>query len=75
MIENETVVLLKDVPESELRSGDIGAIVHVYTDEKAYEVEFISGDGQTLAVLTLDNKNVRPLAKKEILHVRELARN
>jgi hypothetical protein len=75
MKEHETVVLLKDISESDLRSGDIGAIVHVYADGKAYEVEFISGDGQTIAVLTLDHTDVRPLAKKEILHVRELARH
>lgn len=72
MQEHQTVVLLEDNPEGDLRKGDIGAIVHVYDDGKAYEVEFVSGDGKPVALLTLTKDKLRPIAKKEILHVREL---
>jgi hypothetical protein len=71
--ELDTVVLAQDVVEHGLKQGDIGAVVHVYRDNAAYEVEFVSGEGQTVAVLTLLPTNIRPIRKQEILHVRELS--
>lgn len=73
MKEHEPVVILADRREHGLQKGDVGAIVHVYGDGEAYEVEFVSGNGQTVAVLTLAASEIRSLAKTEILHVRELA--
>jgi uncharacterized protein DUF4926 len=55
-----------------LRSGDVGAVVHVYADGKAYEVEFVTGSGQTLAVETLEPKDLRPLGPSEILDSRSV---
>lgn len=43
-----------------------------YPDGGAYEVEFITGDGMTVAVLTLEKSDVRSLADGEILHARRL---
>ena len=71
--ELETVILSHDVEEYNLESGDIGTVVHVYKDNAAYEVEFIAGDGTTIAVLTLTPQDIRPMRKREIFHVRELA--
>jgi hypothetical protein len=70
--ELESVVLAHDVTEHGLRRGDIGAIVYVYADADAFEVEFVTGSGETIALLTLTNDAVRPLDPSEILHVREL---
>ena len=50
--ELDTVVLLRDLPEAGLRSGDLGAIVQVYGGE-ALEVEFVTASGRTQALLTL----------------------
>src|SRR5262245_61088027 len=52
--EHDRVVLLTDVPDERLEAGDVGAIVHVYRDGKAYEVEFVALDGHTTAVATLE---------------------
>lgn len=71
--ELDTVVLAHDVVEHGLKQGDIGAVVHVYRDNAAYEVEFVTGEGQTVAVLTLLAEAIRPIRKQEILHVRELS--
>jgi hypothetical protein len=71
--ELETVVLLHDVSQHDLKSGDVGAIVHRYDGGKAFEVEFVTAEGKTLAVLTLTESDVRPVRGSEILHVRELA--
>jgi hypothetical protein len=47
-------------------------VVHCYEDDKAYEVEFVTGEGKTVAVVTLERKDVRSMTMKEIPHVREL---
>ena len=71
--EHDVVVLNRDVAEHHLRAGDVGAVVHVYEDGKAYEVEFVTGSGRTLAVETLELKDIRPLGDGEILHIRKVA--
>ena len=72
MTEHDTVVLTRSLPEHGLESGDVGAIVHVYEAGKGFEVEFVAGSGATLAVVTLDANDVRPVATGEILHVRSI---
>lgn len=69
--EHDTVVLTRALPEWGLRVGDVGAVVHTH-DGVAYEVEFASGGGRVLAVVTLTADDVRPVADAEILHVRAL---
>ncbi len=71
--ELEAVILSHDIEEYNLESGDIGTVVHVYNNNAAYEVEFIAGNGMTIAVLTLTPQDIRPIRKREIFHVRELA--
>lgn len=72
MSELDTVVLSHDIEKYGLKRGDIGAVVHVYKNEKAYEVEFVTGEGETIAVLTLTPNEIRVMGEQEILHVREL---
>jgi ATP-dependent exoDNAse (exonuclease V) alpha subunit len=72
MKELDTVILTHDLAEHGLKQGDIGTVVHVYRDIASYEVEFVTGDGRTLAVLTLRPEEIRPIHNQEILHVREL---
>ena len=71
--ELDTVVLNHNIEEYALKKGDIGAIVHLYGDKKAMEVEFVATSGKTISVLTLTHKDIRPTAKNEILHVRGFA--
>ena len=67
--ELDTVVLLRDLPEAGLRSGDLGAIVQVYGGE-ALEVEFVTASGRTQALLTLPVSDVRPVRDDDLLAVR-----
>lgn len=71
--ELDIVVLASDIEEHGLKKGDIGTAVHTYKDKKAIEAEFLTADGKTIAVLTLKISDVRPIARDEILHVREFA--
>ena len=70
--ELEAIVLTRDIPEHGLRRGDIGAVVHCYKDGEAFEVEFVTGKGDTVTVITLESKDVRPMNSNEILHAREI---
>lgn len=72
--ELDIVVLTHDVKEHALAEGDIGAVVHCYSDGNTYEVEFVTAEGKTIAVLTLSSDDIRLMKNREILHVREMAR-
>lgn len=71
--ELDTIVLTHDIGEYGLKEGDIGAVVHSYTDGTAFEVEFVTAEGRTIAVLTLNLDDIRLMSNREILHVREIA--
>ena len=71
--EHDCVVLMIDLPAEGLTAGDIGTVVHIHKNGEGYEVEFITLDGQTVAVSTLLAHQVRPIARREIAHVRSLA--
>jgi hypothetical protein len=49
----DVVELLIDIPESNLRAGQRGTIVHCHEDGVAYEVEFVNDAGETVALMPL----------------------
>lgn len=71
--EHSMVVLNRDRAADGLHVGDVGAVVHVYENGKAYEVEFVAGDGATVALLTLEPQEVRLIEAGEVLHTRRRA--
>lgn len=70
----DTVVLTRDLPDSGLRSGDVGAIVEVYDDD-AYEVEFVTGSGETRALLALSAADLRHIGSGDLLAVRPVSQS
>ncbi len=56
--ELDIVVLTRDLPEHGLKRGDVGTVVMVYGDGKAFEVEFVSSDGETIALETLPDDHL-----------------
>ncbi len=71
--EHDCVVLTANLPEEKLEAGDVGTVVHIHKGGVAYEVEFIAMDGHTVAVATVENTQLRPVSRRDISHVRELA--
>ena len=71
--ELDAVVLTCDLPEQGLMRGDVGTAVLVHGEGAAFEVEFVGYDGHTVALLTLEREQVRPLAARDLPHARELA--
>lgn len=71
--EHDCIVLTEDVSAKGLKAGDIGTVVHVHRGGAGYEVEFMTLAGETVGVVTLMPTQLRPIARREIVHVRELA--
>lgn len=67
----DTVVLKADMPEKHLYKDDIGTIVEMYGSD-GLEVEFITGDGHTQALVTLNRDNVRLVSGSDVFSVRTL---
>jgi len=67
--ELDTIVLTTDLPEYGLSTGDLGTVVLVHK-HGGYEVEFITLDGETIAVVSLSPTQVRPVGHREIAHAR-----
>ncbi len=67
--ELDSVVLACDLPEHGLKRGDVGTVVLVHPGA-GYEVEFMTLDGETLAVVSLHEGQLRPIGRREIAHAR-----
>jgi hypothetical protein len=70
----DTVVLARDLPEHDLRTGDLGAVVEVY-ETAGIEVEFVTASGRTKALIALSPDDVRPVADSDLIAVRSLERS
>ncbi len=71
--EHERVVLRTPLPEEGLEPGDVGTVVYVYDDGVAYEVEFMTLDGATVAVVTLEADQVRRVSGADMTHTRRMS--
>lgn len=69
--EHEQIVLTADVFSDEgveLKSGDVGTIIHIHPDEEALVVEFLSLNGDTVAIATVLPSQARPVTNIELSH-------
>ena len=71
--ELDQIVLTADLPNEGLKAGDVGTVVDIHRDGEAFEVEFMTLAGETVAVTTVLASQVRPIGKREITHAREFA--
>ena len=71
----QEVVLLEDVIHKGLRKGDLATIVDrhpVSGGEDGYSLEVFNVLGDTIAVITLPESSIAPLAENEVFSVRPL---
>ncbi len=68
----DCVVLAKGLPEFGLCAGDLGTIVATYNPD-GLEIEFIKASGETQAVITLTEADVRSIKADDIVSVRPLS--
>jgi hypothetical protein len=70
----DVVVLEKELPERGLRRGDLGAVVQLYEPD-GLEVEFVTASGRTEALVTVNVRDVRPVADDDLVAVRPYRRS
>lgn len=74
MIEEfDKIVLTTDLPNHNLKQGDVGTVISVYQNGRTdYDVEFMTLEGETVAVISLAAGQVRPIGRQEIAHARRI---
>ena len=68
--ELDRVILTEDLPAYGLEAGDVGTVVLVHDGTVGYEVEFVALNGETLAVVSVHVRQVRPATSREVHHAR-----
>jgi hypothetical protein len=72
--ERDTVVLTDSVKGDDGTSflpGDVGCVIHVHSNGRAYVVEFAALDGETIDIATVTQQQVRAVTARDITHARE----
>jgi hypothetical protein len=67
--ELDRVILNRDLPDYGLKRGDVGTVVLTH-GRRGYEVEFVTLDGETVAVVSIASADVRRIGRREIAHAR-----
>lgn len=70
----DSVVLMCDLPEHELRSGDLGSVVFIHEPD-ALEVEFFNASGDTVAVIPVHESDLRPVEQNDLNSERRIRRS
>ena len=65
-------MLTTDLAKEGLKAGDVGTVVHIHLRGDAFEVEFLTLDGRTVALATVLNSQLRPVTHRDITHARPL---
>ena len=73
LAEHGRVILKVPIPTEGLEPGDVGAVVHVCNDGKAYEVEFTSLEAHTAAVVIVEADQERPVSRLDIAYARAMS--
>lgn len=53
-----------------LLPGDVGAIIHIYHQVAAFEVEFVMADGCPAAIATVHPHQIRPATEEDLANDR-----
>lgn len=74
----QQVALARDIPEKNLRRGDVATIVDTHPangGEVGYSIEIFNAVGDTIAVTAVPESFLEQLTADEILHVRPLTQS
>jgi hypothetical protein len=69
--EFDKIVLTTDLLPFNLKKGDVGTVIAISQNGRmGYEVEFMTLYGDTVAIVSLETEQVRPIGQREIAHAR-----
>ncbi len=72
--ELDSVILTTDLPDFNLKTGDIGTVILVHQEGLGYEVEFMTLAGKTIAIVSLFNSQIRAIGERDIAQARVLTK-
>ena len=70
--ELDQVELLEDIPTQGLRAGDVGTVMLVHQNGKGFTLEFLTWDGDTVAIATVSPDKIRSVPSNEIPRTRRV---
>jgi hypothetical protein len=70
--EFDRAVLTVDLPDEGFVAGDVGTVVDITTNGDAATLEFFNFAGETVAVVLVDMKQLRPVSTNEVMHARPI---
>ena len=65
--EHDVVTVTENIPGEGIVRGDVGAVVHCYADQDAYEVEILDEQGKTKGVVTVMGERLLRLNLKSLV--------
>ncbi len=72
--ELDVVILTRDLPEYGIAAGTSGTVVmdyEVVDPEPAFEVEFMTEEGKTIDIVTLNASDLRLATEREMTEMRQ----
>jgi hypothetical protein len=73
--ELDIVTLTRDLPAAGLKAGNAGTVVAVHRGGEAYDVEFLDGEGLTLALESLRAGEIQPLRRQRSARAHGIAQD
>ena len=73
--EHQQIVLTEAIfgdDGTELKPGDVGAIVHLHPNKEALVVEFTTLGGDMVAIATVLPSQARPVTSEDMTHARNM---
>ena len=71
--EHDLIVLTGPLADHDLQAGDVGTVIFIYPAREAFEVEFVTMQGTTVALATVPAALVRSIGSRDLYHVRQIA--
>jgi len=72
--ELDRVILTDNLAGTLFVKGDVGTVVFIHENNRAFEVEFFAVDGSTISVETVPAEKLIPAKGiKKVLHINDLA--
>ncbi len=72
IMELERIMLTAPLALEGLAVGNLGTVVRASADGKTFEVEFVTQDGHTTVVATVEAVHVRPVTRRDMANTREM---
>lgn len=70
--EFDVIVVLEEIPGSEIKPGDVGTILRPVGNSQGYEVEFLNFGGDTIAIEVMQANQIAPIDPEAMMHARKL---